>query len=415
MSEHSRHADNRMWRGLRAVLSVLAVALLLAAPSPASAEEATVSNIRLGVHPDKTRVVLDLSRSLDFLIFSLPDPYRVVIDLPQVAFNLSGNARERASGHLKKLRFGLFEPGTSRVVLDATGPVEVAAAFVLPPSGSYGYRLVIDLKETDRSSFLAASQASIEKRLALRAKQDIPPPPTARPAPVQDHRKVVVLDPGHGGVDPGALGDGKIYEKELVLKTAFALKKELEDKGYRVVLTRDKDVYIKLRDRIAIARRADADLFVSLHADSIGDRSLRGLSVYTLSETASDQEAAALAAAENKSDIIAGMDFSREQPEVTDILIDLAQRRTMNLSARMAGAVVDEMGNRIRLLNRPHRFAGFAVLKAPDVPSVLIELGFLSNKHDRRMLHEAGQRQKLASGLAASIDRYFTGVQSAFR
>ena len=159
----------------------------------------------------------------------------------------------------------------------------------------------------------------------------------------------------------------------------------------------------------------DADLFISLHADSIGDKSLRGLSVYTLSETASDKEAEALATRENKADIIAGIDFSDQTPEVADILIDLAQRRTMNYSVRLAGYVVDEMKSETRLLKRPHRFAGFAVLKAPDVPSILVELGFLSNGQDEARLKDSAFRHKAARGLTRAVDRYFQGVQAAFR
>lgn len=226
----------------------------------------------------------------------------------------------------------------------------------------------------------------------------------------------IVIDAGHGGVDPGAIGGKGQHEKDIVLAAAHALKDALERTGrYKAVLTRDGDTFIRLRERIAIARRVDADLFISLHADSIGDPSLRGLSVYTLSETASDKEAEALATNENKADIIAGIDFSHQEPEVANILIDLAQRRTMNYSARLAGYVVDEIKHETKLLSRPHRFAGFAVLKAPDVPSILVELGFLSNAEDSRRLNDPAYRQRVADGLTRAVDRYFQGVQSAFR
>jgi N-acetylmuramoyl-L-alanine amidase len=224
------------------------------------------------------------------------------------------------------------------------------------------------------------------------------------------------IDAGHGGVDPGAIGHDGVYEKSIVLAAAKALKAALEETGrYKAVLTRTDDSFIRLRERIAIARRVDADLFVSLHADSIKDSSLRGLSVYTLSENASDNEAEALATSENKADIVAGIDLSQQEPEVTNILIDLAQRRTMNYSARLAGYVVHELERETKLLTRPHRFAGFAVLKAPDVPSVLVELGFLSNREDSRRLNDPAYRRKVATGLTRAIDRYFQGVQSAFR
>lgn len=381
-----------------------------------SGKDPVISNLRVGQHPDKIRLVLDMSNDLSFTIFQLPDPYRIVLDLPQVSFDLPKTARTRSVGAVGGWRYGLFEPGTSRLVIDAKAPVKVAAAFVLPPSGDHGHRLVLDLAPTDRNAFMVASKASIERRMANRTPRVRPTPAPNPPAVPGDDRRVVAIDPGHGGVDPGAIGVSKVYEKDLVLKVAKTLKAELESRGgYNVVLTRESDVYIQLRERIAIARRAGAEIFISLHADSIDDKDLRGLSVYTLSENASDEEAAALATSENKSDIIAGMDFSTEEPVVTDILIDLAQRRTMNLSTRLANTVVEEMGPRTRLLNRPRRSAGFAVLKAPDVPSVLIELGFLSNTHDEKSLRNAAKQEQLAQGLADSIDRFFVGMQSARR
>jgi N-acetylmuramoyl-L-alanine amidase len=403
---------------IRAVVLWLAVSMV-ALTQPVGAQtgnDPVISNLRVGQHPDKVRLVLDMSTDLRFTIFQLPDPYRIVLDLPQVSFELPKSARTRSVGAVGGWRYGLFEPGTSRLVIDAKEPLKVAAAFVLPPSGDFGHRLVLDLAPTDRAEFIVASKASIERRMANRAPRVSPTPAPNPPAVPGDDRRVVAIDPGHGGVDPGAIGVSKVYEKDLVLKVANALKAELESRGgYKVVLTRETDVYIQLRERIAIARRAGAEIFISLHADSIDDKGLRGLSVYTLSENASDEEAAALATSENKSDIIAGIDFSTEEPAVTDILIDLAQRRTMNLSTRLANTVVEEMGPRTRLLNRPRRSAGFAVLKAPDVPSVLIELGFLSNSKDEEALRSASKRQTLAEGLADSIDRFFSGMQSARR
>jgi len=397
-------------------LAVFAVAAMLAAASLATARaEPGVTDLRVGVHPDKVRFVLDLTERVDYFIFQLPDPYRIVIDLPQVDFSLPGGGHSRQVGSIAGWRYGLFEPGTSRVVIDATVPLAVKSSFILPPSGSNGHRLVVDLVPTDRETFLTASNDSVAKRVALRAPAIEAPAQGPVPGRSADPRKVIVIDPGHGGVDPGALGRGD-YEKNIVLATARTLARRLEETGrYKVVMTRDSDVFIRLRDRIAIARRAGADLFMSLHADTIDDRSLRGLSVYTLSETASDDEAAALAASENKVDIIAGIDLSDQAPEVTDILIDLAQRRTKNLSARLASYVVEEMGHVTPLLRRPHRFAGFAVLKAPDVPAVLVELGFLSNPTDYKNLSSPAYRDRIAEGLARSIDDYFQGIQAAFR
>lgn len=182
-----------------------------------------------------------------------------------------------------------------------------------------------------------------------------------------------------------------------------------------MVLTRESDTFIRLRDRVAFGRRVGADLFVSLHADTMPNKRVRGASVYTLSETASDAEAAALAEQENKADLIAGVDLTHETSEVANILIDLAQRETMNRSAQFAAVVVDELQRETRLLRNTHRFAGFAVLKAPDVPSVLVELGFLSNREDEKMLRSEVYRKKLASAIARGIDSYFVRVEEALR
>ncbi|SDF42705.1 N-acetylmuramoyl-L-alanine amidase [Thalassobaculum litoreum] len=397
-------------------LCVLGLVALATALPAVAAGVPVVSNLRIGNHPDKVRIVLDLDERVDFSIFLLPDPYRVVIDVPEVSFRLPESAGSRAVGPIAGWRYGQFRPGTSRVVIDADNPVQVKSAFVLPPSGAQQYRLVIDLTPATREAFLEASDASIERHVALSAPRVSPPPAAPAPLPKSDDRMTIVIDAGHGGVDPGAIGENGVYEKNIVLAAAQSLKAALEETGrYKAVLTRDSDSFIRLRERIAIARRVDADLFVSLHADSIKDGSLRGLSVYTLSENASDKEAEALATSENKADIVAGIDLTQQEPEVTNILIDLAQRRTMNYSARLAGYVVKEMERETKLLGRPHRFAGFAVLKAPDVPSVLVELGFLSNREDNRRLNDPTFRRKVAAGLTRAIDRYFQGVQSAFR
>jgi N-acetylmuramoyl-L-alanine amidase len=233
--------------------------------------------------------------------------------------------------------------------------------------------------------------------------------PSAQAPRRLEGRPVIVLDPGHGGVDPGAIGIGGSHEKEITLAMAREIRRQLEATGkYRVQMTRDQDVFIRLRDRIAVARQYSADLFVSIHADSMGNRETRGASIYTLSENASDSEAAALAARENRADIIAGVDLSRESRDVTSILIDLAQRETSNHSISLARALVQEMGREVQLLPvNPHRFAGFAVLRAPDVPSVLIELGYLSNAQDEGQLNKPQYRQRVASGIVRSIDTYF--------
>lgn len=231
-----------------------------------------------------------------------------------------------------------------------------------------------------------------------------------------DGKPVIVIDPGHGGVDPGAIGVSGIYEKYITLAVARELKGQLEKGGrYKVHLTRDRDIFIRLRERVTIGRQHGADLFISLHADSVGNPQLKGLSIYTLSQNASDSEAQALADKENKADLIAGIDLSHESADVANILIDLAQRETMNRSAVFAGGMVDEVGRETQLLGNTHRFAGFAVLKAPDVPSVLVELGYLSNETEERNLRQPEYRARLAKAIARSVDRFFLQGQKAKR
>ena len=225
---------------------------------------------------------------------------------------------------------------------------------------------------------------------------------------------LVVLDPGHGGVDPGAIGYSGVYEKDIALATARELGRVLEaSKRYRVQLTREDDEFVPLQDRVARAHSAGAELFVSIHADALPDAGTRGASVFTLSERASDREAAELAARENKADLIAGIDLSRHEPVVSEILLDLARRQTNNLSIRLARDMVLELGREVRLLNNTHRSAGFAVLKAPDIPSALVELGCLSNKDEDRLLQQASYQRRLASGLARSINDYFDFIGRA--
>ena len=402
----------------RRVLVILPALLLLAAGSlPTAAETpAVITDVRVAVRAEATRFVLEIDRQVEYRVFTLADPYRVVIDLPEVGWRLPARPLPTRIGLLEKLRYGLFKPGNSRIVLDMSGPVDAGGHFFLPPKKGHSFRLVLDIVAATR-------QAMLEK---IRPKQLVPavtvvrtsrfPLPPRKPERTRTKR-VIAIDPGHGGVDPGAIGVSGLYEKNITLNVARALRQQLEQSGrYRVVLTRERDVFIRLRERVAFAREAGAELFISIHADAIRSRNTRGLAVYTLSEKASDQEAAELAERENKADLIAGVDLSNETDEtVTGILIDLAQRETMNQSARFAAALVKELRRKTKLLRNSHRFAGFAVLKAPDVPSILVELGFLSNRQDEKALAKKGYRAKLAAAIVRAIDAYFVRVEEASR
>jgi N-acetylmuramoyl-L-alanine amidase len=380
--------------------------------SQANAQAAKVLGARLGVYPDYTRFVIDLDSDVDFTYFLLPDPYRIIIDMPEIDWSAPPGKVTSGGGLISGLRYGLFKPGTFRVVLDVAKPSLVSKIFALPASGGKPNRLVVDLKPAQRQAFLDASRESMAAYSA-RSRNDTSATEQSVDVGVQsgrggDEKPLIAIDAGHGGVDPGAIGVGNVYEKDLTLAAARQLADTLTATGrYRVLLTRDKDVFLKLRQRVEIARKNNADLFISLHADSIGNPKHRGASVYTLSENASDKEAAALASKENKADVIAGVDLSSENTLVQSILIDLAQRETMNLSATLAANMVTQLSQSIELQRRTHRFAGFAVLKAPDIPSALFEMGYLSNATDAKLLQNPAHRKKIAEAVLRAIDIYF--------
>ncbi len=437
--------------------------------NPGTSGEIVVTGVSLGETAGSTRLILTLNRRIDHRVFFLNEPMRAVVDLPSVQWRIAGG-EVAPSGLVSGLRYGAFDTSTGRLVLDLAQPAKLREArFDLAPSGR-GQRLVLDFERSTPEAFaqnvqpwsasgvLRAMQANAPAPPQLQtqtpaqpaqAQQAAPstqfaqtaaprvaapvaptaptnvaaPAAVAGPRPPQlpnaqggaparpSGRPMIMLDPGHGGVDPGAIGVSGTHEKEITLAMAREIRRQLEQTGrYRVAMTRDDDVFIRLRDRIALARQQSADLFISSHADSMGsgNTATRGASIYTLSENASDNEAAALAARENRADIIAGVDLTRENRDVTSILIDLAQRETMNRSIVFARHLVSEMGREVLLLpQNPHRFAGFAVLRAPDTPSVLIEMGYLSNAQDELLLNRPHHRTKVAAGILRAIDAYF--------
>ncbi len=423
----------------------LTFTLAVASFRPAAAIDAVVTDISVSGDKDRVRFVLGLDRHVGFRVFALDNPVRIVVDLPEVGWRLPPRPPPGAQGIFQRVRYGLFQPGTSRAVVELSQPARIADQFMLAPGEGKPYRLVVDLERVSSAAYRRQVEAPPVEIVSLRRLDRPPPrrataqpsvtpggkpqsqradggagrpglpPPPRRPGDVPlAKRPMIVIDPGHGGADPGAIGKNGAYEKHVVLALARELKRQLlAANRYRVSLTRSRDVFIRLRKRIEIARDKGADMFLSLHADSIRNPLISGPSVYTLSEKASDKEAAALAERENKSDLIAGVDLSHENEEVTNILIDLAQRETLNQSARFASILVKELGRRTKVLPNPHRQAGFAVLKAPDVPSVLIESGFLSNKRDERNLTSKGYRARLAAGIVSAVDRYFGALLQA--
>ncbi len=406
-------------------------ALLLFCLLPFKAQALSIDDVRFGVHPDKTRIVLELSEAVEFKTFVLPDPYRVVVDLPEFSWRV-GSIEKPRGAVISNVRHGLQKPGISRLVIDTTQPVSLRSAFVLPAAAGKNNRLVIDFEPVSAAAFTQSKDKAFgrlnsgiipeapqeQTATAAVAVPPYKPTPSAqivpqKKPPYKQVKPIIVIDPGHGGQDPGAVGAGKRREKDVVFATAKELKAQLEQTGlYEVRLTRTTDKYLKLHKRVEYARKQEADLFISLHADSIDNPGVRGASVYTLSDKASDKQTAMLAARENQADLIAGVDLSHEDKEVADILIDLAMRDTMNQSKFMANTLVDTMGARgMKMLPRPHRYAGFAVLKAPDVPSVLIEMGFMSNNSEASMLSTSDYQRKVASSIVDGINVYFSKVR----
>lgn len=322
-------------------------------------------------------------------VFTVEDPERLVVDVPALRVRPSVALPASYKGKLiKALRFGQFDPQTSRFVFEVTKPVRV-----------------VDVREENEGLVITtAAEGAPEEKESKPAKTE----KSKKTAIKKPQKPLIVIDPGHGGNDPGTSGPDGTNEKDIVLLYAKTLRAKLLKTGhFRVKLTREDDRFIILRERVAIARKAGADVFVSLHADSATDMAARGLSVYTVSEKASDEEAEALAARENKADVLSGMDLSNEQPDVADILISLAERETKNRSAMLADFLTTSLDDKVQLLPNSHRFAGFAVLKAPDVPSVLIELGFLSHPREEKLLTSKLYREKVASGITAGIEAYF--------
>jgi N-acetylmuramoyl-L-alanine amidase len=376
--------------------------------APAVPDDVVVaSDARLAGDEVRTRLILDLSKTVDLAAFTLADPYRVVVDLPPIAFQLPTKAGEKGRGLIKAFRFGLVMQGGSRIVIDAAKPVRVDKAFVLAGIEDQPARLVIDLVATDRESFL--------RNLAVEAKPRRPADPARKQerestATPNDGRQLIVVDPGHGGIDAGTTAASGETEKAIVLDFARELSDKLEKSGkYRVIMTRSDDSFISLGERVRIARANKAALFISVHADALPrrDADTRGATVYTVSDTASDAEAARLADAENRADVIAGVDLSSEPDDVADILIDLAQRETRSFSSQFARAVVGELKAAIRLHRHPLRGAGFKVLKAPDVPSVLVELGYVSSQHDLKLMMSEAWRKRATDALVRAVNSFF--------
>lgn len=377
-------------------------------------------NLAIDVDSSKETISLSVRSTSPHKVFLLPSPDRLVVDIPAVGSRPDTDMPERYKGNLiKRVRFGQFDPKTWRLVFDLNQPVRV-----LNEKDANGH-IVIDIAAGE-----AAARESIAPDNSSSAPTQVWPGDTKKKIAAEDYsikgtrsekkhsdnsaskgksaKPLIVIDPGHGGVDPGAKGPAGTLEKDLVLVYARELRNKLIKSGrYQVLLTRDDDEIIMLRKRVEIARKAGAKMFISLHADSAPEDDVQGFSVYTVSQQASDQESEALAARENKADVLTGMDLSDEREDVAGILISLAERETKNRSATLADILVTSLDGKVQLLPNSHRFAGFAVLKAPDVPSVLVEIGFLSHPREEKLINSKAYRDKIINGIASGVDEYF--------
>lgn len=400
-------------------------AVLCGLSAPAFATE--VTGLRMADRETSTRFVLDVPGLKEYKVFVVDKPDRLVIDIKQGSWHAPKQKLAQAhSALVKNIRYATHDGTKLRIVLDLTGPLKSYKAFAVPPNeDSRIPRLVVDFSAN--TEVRAPAEVVIRSEKTHEIPRSMQPvvknesPPVVKPSGLTPKKKketalvtkrarkpVIVIDPGHGGVDPGAMGRGKAREKAITFTYAVALKNELEKTGrYKVVLTRRGDYYVNLRKRVAVAQEAQGDIFISLHADSHPNPTTRGLSIYTISENASDKEAEALARRANREDVIEGVDLKGEPEDVKNVLIEMTQRDTKNLSARFAEILVKKVGKEARLLKNTHRFAGFVVLKGVDIPSVLVELGYLSNRHEERLLQTEAYKIKLVRAMKDALDVYF--------
>jgi N-acetylmuramoyl-L-alanine amidase len=389
-------------RRLAALAFFTLMEVLLQGSSACLAGEPVAVGARLSQDEKTAKLVFDLSRAVDASASVLASPDRIVVDMPEVNFqlDLAGSRVDTPPNVsiVKGFRFGLLAPGKSRIVIDlahAACPVEVSARPIV--EGEPAARLTIALKACDPSAFAALARSSIISTA------------TGSPAAAPS-RPVIVLDPGHGGTDSGARGLWGIQEKTIVFDFCAELKRQLEEtERYAIVMTRYSDQYIDLNDRVAIARKANASLFISVHADTLSeDASVSGSTVYTVADRASDAEAARIAVRENAADV--GLGRGRpDNPDVAGILFDLKRRETRTYAHIFSRGLVDNLRAAAKLNHNPERSAGFFVLKAPEFPSVLVELGYLSNAQDVQSLASPEWRTKAAAAVAKAIDGFFAG------
>ena len=360
---------------------------------------------RIAGDENRTRLVVDFDQKISFKILFLESPNRLIIDLPDTVFNFSKDRQKALHGLIAGLRYGAIAPGRSRIVLLTNSPTSIDKSSLEPHGENGHHRLKLDILKTDAESyrnaiFLQSGNFGKSGNVAYKGDR------ISRNSD-ENNKITIIIDPGHGGIDGGAEGKKAGAEKIITLNFALKLKHELEKSSMlRVLLTRNEDTFVSLSERVSFAQRNQADLMISLHADTLRQKQIRGATVYTLSQEGSDELAEYLAKKENRSDLVAGLALPEENTEVTDILIELTRRETKSFSLQIARNLVSQLKGRIKLIKNPLRAANFHVLRAPEIPSVLIELGYLSNATDEYQLSSALWQQTTAEHIKIAIMNY---------
>lgn len=363
-------------------------------------------DVRVTGDDNTSRIIVDFDRAVEGRPQLLEHPWRLVLDFNRIRFGFDLNP-DQWTGLVKDLRWGDMSDINSRIIFEMDEPFQINNIANIENAETNTHRIIIDLTKSDPATFKTALLDRMRTSAVVNRDDKSGRLGAAGLAPQRSGEFRVVLDPGHGGIDYGAIGRNKTIEKGITLAFAKQLKAELETRpGLDVILTRDTDVFIPLNDRVQFARQHNADLFISIHADSVKQSYVRGATIYTISEKASDSVAASIAESENKSDAIAGLTFDDAPDDVSDILIDLARRETLGFSVQFARLAVESISKDVRMIKNPHRHAGFRVLKAPDVPSVLVELGFLSNVEDEKLLNKPDWRAKIARRISNSVAEF---------
>jgi len=396
--------------GVGSVAPTVAAAPAQPRTEPAIPVIARATGVRFGGDKTRTQVAFELTAPVKPAVFVLGDPYRVVIDVSDLQFRFAVTEVPAAHGLVSAWRYGLFAARKSRIVLDVLAPIRVERVTMAVAPGNQAWKLAFDIVAVDAATFDAVLKAQPRPAKAPKASalEDLP-----AAAGKVNARPSIVIDPGHGGLDPGTTS-GTVLEKHVVLAVGRHLKAILAASGrYDVSMTRSHDLFVSLDQRLRLSQKHRADLFISIHADAVAEPALaqavRGATVYTLSDQASDEQARLLAEKENAADLLAGVDVGRgrESDDVRNILVDLMKRETSNFSHEFSAVLVGELRRTVALAREPQRGAAFKVLKQTQTPAVLIELGYMSNVQDQQLLQSPEWQRQVASGIARAVDNFF--------